>query len=67
MSLQDFKIIGLNIFAFAMNFSHADLFLKIVLSFVAIGYTGTKWWYLHLDRKNNKKNISKNENEQKED
>jgi hypothetical protein len=38
-----------------------------MLSFVAIGYTSTKWWYLHLDRKNNKKTTSKNETEQKED
>jgi heme/copper-type cytochrome/quinol oxidase subunit 4 len=44
-----------------MTFSGADAFLKFILTAVAIGYTTHKWYFMHLDRKNNKKNKDEKE------
>lgn len=63
MSLEDLKIGVVNLFAFAMTFSHADAFLKFILSAVAIGYTTHKWYLMHVNSKKN----NKDETEQKED
>jgi len=61
MTIEDFKIYTVNLFAFMMTFSGADAFLKFILTAVAIGYTTHKWYFMHLDRKNNKKNKDEKE------
>jgi len=66
MTIEDFKIYTVNLFAFMMTFSGADAFLKFMLTAVAIGYTTHKWYFLHVDRKE-RKNNEKNKQDEKED
>jgi len=66
LDFTDTKIYIINSIAFAFTFTHADAFLKFLLTAVAIGYTTHKWYFMHIDRKerkNNEKKEQKNEEE----
>ena len=52
MNLTDFKIYGLNIGAFALSLTELELFLKIAVLLISIGYTINKWYL--MNQKNNK-------------
>ena len=47
MNLTDLKIYALNASVLAINFTNIELGLKIILTIVAIGYTGHKWYLMH--------------------
>jgi hypothetical protein len=51
-TITDLKIYAINIITLAVNFANVDLALKILLTIVAIGYTGNKWYYMIQERKN---------------
>lgn len=46
MNLTDLKIYLLNASVLAINFTNIELGLKIILTIVAIGYTGHKWYLM---------------------
>lgn len=46
MNLTDLKIYLLNTIVLALNFTNIELGLKIILTIVAIGYTGHKWYLM---------------------
>jgi len=50
MKLLDLKIYGLNGLAMALNFTAIEIGLKIILSFVVIGYTLQKWWLMNKNK-----------------
>lgn len=52
MNLTDLKIYALNSAVLALNFTDIELGLKIILTIVAIGYTGHKWWLMVKENKN---------------
>ena len=52
MSITDLKIYGLNLTTLGISFSDIDLFLKIVLVAVSIGYTVHKWYLMYEKNKN---------------
>lgn len=52
MNLTDLKIYGLNIGAFALSLTELELFLKIAVLLISIGYTINKWYL--MNQKNNK-------------
>ena len=47
MNLTDLKIYALNTSVLAINFTNIELWLKIILTVVAIGYTGHKWYLMY--------------------
>ena len=47
----DLKIYSINAAAMVANFSSIDMFLKIILTAVAIGYTIHKWKLLYEQNK----------------
>jgi hypothetical protein len=58
MTITDLKIYGLNGIAMALNFSSAEVGLKLILTLVVIGYTMQKWYLMNRD-KNNKNEDNK--------
>ena len=54
MTGTDLKIYAFNSIALVFNFMQIDLFLKIILTGVAIGYTVSKWYIMLENRKKNK-------------
>jgi len=44
--MEDLKLYFLNAFAMIISFTEADMFLKLLLLIVSIGYTINKWWNL---------------------
>ena len=52
MNLTDLKRYGLNIGAFALSLTEIELFLKIAVLLISIGYTINKWYL--MNQKNNK-------------
>jgi len=52
MNLTDLKIYLLNASVLAINFTNIELGLKIILTIVAIGYTGHKWYLMAKENKN---------------
>jgi hypothetical protein len=47
MDLQDLKIYVINIVTMAITMTQIEMFLKITLLLVSIGYTLTKWYEIH--------------------
>jgi len=47
MSTSDLKIAFINVITLGFNFMQIDIFLKIVLTAVAIGYTLHKWYLMY--------------------
>lgn len=47
MDLQDLKLYAFNSFSLAVSFSDVEMFLKIVLLVLSIGYTISKWYEVH--------------------
>jgi hypothetical protein len=47
MNLTDLKIYGLNISAFALSLTELELFLKIAVLLISIGYTINKWYLMN--------------------
>ena len=47
MYLQDLKIYVINIVTMAITMTQIEMFLKITLLLVSIGYTLTKWYEIH--------------------
>jgi|TARA_A100001011_G_C13710564_1_gene595367 hypothetical protein len=47
MDLTDLKIYGINITALSVSMTDIDVFLKIILLSVSIGYTVHKWYMLN--------------------
>lgn len=54
MQLTDLKVYALNALAISLSFSGIEIFLKIILLLLSIGYTATKWWEIRNNIKNNK-------------
>ena len=44
MDLTDLKIYGINLTALSISMTDIDVFLKIILLSVSIGYTVHKWY-----------------------
>ena len=44
--MEDLKLYFLNAFAMIISFTEIDMFLKLLLLAVSIGYTIHKWWIL---------------------
>lgn len=51
MDIQDLKIYTLNIFSLAVSFTNIELFLRILLISISIGYTLAKWYDLSKEKK----------------
>lgn len=51
MTTTDLKIYALNGIAMVLNFSAAEVGLKIVLTLVVIGYTCQKWYLMNKNKK----------------
>jgi len=47
MDLTDLKIYGINLTALSISMTDIDVFLKIILLSVSIGYTVHKWYMLN--------------------
>ena len=47
MDLTDLKIYGINLTALSISRTDIDVFLKIILLSVSIGYTVHKWYMLN--------------------
>lgn len=47
MDLTDLKIYGINLTALSISMTDIDVFLKIILLSVSIGYTVHKWYRLN--------------------
>lgn len=43
MSVSDIKLLAINGIALAISMTHLEVSLKIILLFVTIGYTISKW------------------------
>ena len=50
MNLTDLKIYGLNLSAFAISMTEVELFLKITVLVVTIGYTIQKWYLMNKEK-----------------
>ena len=50
MKILDLKIYGLNGLAMALNFTAIEIWLKIVLTLVVIGYTLQKWYLMNKNK-----------------
>ena len=44
--MEDLKLYLLNAFAMIISFTEVDMFLKLMLLIVSIGYTVNKWYNL---------------------
>ena len=44
--MEDLKLYLLNAFAMIISFTEVDMFLKLLLLIVSIGYTVNKWYNL---------------------
>ena len=51
MTTSDLKIAFINVITLGFNFMQIDILLKIVLTAVAIGYTGHKWYLMYKSKK----------------
>tara|TARA_R100001530_G_C4316199_1_gene154441 strand:- start:1512 stop:1700 length:189 start_codon:yes stop_codon:yes gene_type:complete len=51
MSITDLKIYGLNLTTLGITFTHIDIFLKVILVAISIGYTIYKWYLLWQKQK----------------
>lgn len=51
MSITDLKIYGLNLTTLGITFTHIDIFLKVILVAISIGYTLYKWYLLWQKQK----------------
>ena len=47
MNVTDLKIYALNIGAVATSMTNIDVVLKIIATFIAIGYTLHKWYIMY--------------------
>jgi hypothetical protein len=47
MDIQDIKLYFINIATMAITMTQIEMFLKITLLLVSIGYTLTKWHEIH--------------------
>ena len=47
MDLQDIKLYFINIATMAITMTQIEVFLKIILLMVSIGYTLAKWYEVH--------------------
>jgi hypothetical protein len=52
MDIQDIKLYAINLATMAITMTQIEMFLKITLLLVSIGYTLTKWYEVH--NRNNK-------------
>jgi hypothetical protein len=52
MDVQDVKLYTVNLATMAITMTQIEMFLKIFLLLVSIGYTLTKWYEVH--NRNNK-------------
>ena len=52
-TMEDLKLYFLNAFAMIISFTEVDMFLKLLLLVVSIGYTVNKWY--NLRKKNDDK------------
>ena len=52
MNITDIKIYALNSLAMVLNFSAVEVGLKVVLSFIVIGYTSQKWYLMNKNKDN---------------
>lgn len=50
MNLTDLKIYGLSLSAFAISMTEVELFLKITVLVVTIGYTIQKWYLMNKNK-----------------
>jgi hypothetical protein len=50
MSEQDVRLLLLNVTAMGISMSHVEMFLKISLLLVSIGYTAQRWWILYKNK-----------------
>ena len=51
MSITDLKIYCLNLTTLGITFTHIDIFLKVILVAISIGYTLHKWYLLWQKQK----------------
>ena len=51
MSITDLKIYCLNLTTLGITFTHIDIFLKVILVTITIGYTIYKWYLLWQKQK----------------
>ena len=47
MDIQDIKLYAINLATMAITMTQIEMFLKIALLIVSIGYTLTKWHEVH--------------------
>jgi len=47
MDIQDIKLYAINLATMAITMTQIEMFLKIALLLVSIGYTLTKWYEVH--------------------
>lgn len=47
MDIQDIKLFFINLATMAITMTQIEVFLKIVLLMVSIGYTLAKWYEIH--------------------
>ena len=50
MRFSDLKLYGINLSAFLISMTDIDVFLKITLLIVSIGYTVHKWYLLNKNK-----------------
>ena len=50
--MEDLKLYFLNAFAMIISFTEVDMFLKLILLVVSIGYTVNKWHNLRKKNEN---------------
>ena len=51
MSITDLKFYCLNLTTLGITFTHIDIFLKVILVAITIGYTIYKWYLLWQKQK----------------
>ena len=51
MDIQDIKLYFINLATMAITMTQIEVFLKIVLLMVSIGYTLAKWYEIHSSNK----------------
>lgn len=56
MTQIDLKILLINSTTFLVSFSELENILKIILLLASIGYTAQRWYYMHKEKSNKKKN-----------
>jgi hypothetical protein len=49
---QDLKVYALSIGTFGISMSNIDIFLKVMLMVVTIGYTIQKWYLMNKNEEN---------------